>query len=144
MLDDRKIKFIELYLKKTDDVTMADIAKDVGVSRTTLWEWLNHDEEVKNEVDRLERQKRILLRHRVANEAGSAFDVIVDLAHNADLEKTKLDAAQYIVNRYDGNPTAKVEQVINKNNDGDLSTDLLEQSVNEVDNKTTKVDETQS
>ena len=135
MLDDRKMKAIELHMKGMQN---PEISKQIGVSRQTVWTWLTTDEEVKSELDRLKRENHLHIKNRIATEADMALDTVVYLALHGHSEKVRGENAQYILDRYDGKPTTKVEQNTKDDKKDNVSADLLEQTVKEVDNETSE------
>lgn len=130
MLDERKIKAIELSMQ---GIQNPDIAKAIGVSRQTVWNWLNNDEEVKNEVDRLGREISKTGERYTANKLIHNLNSLQEQADAPDTPQgIKANIRMYLIDRTLGKPTSKVEQSIDQDKEH-VSKDILENEFDEVD-----------
>lgn len=131
--DERKEKALELILANT--ATYTDIAKMVGCSRQTLYEW-EKMEEFKAELTkrRQEKNKRITDRgsDTLYNKYDEALDTIADNIKNGS-PRNRLLAAIWWAEKIGGKPTTRVEVEDSRNGKDNVSTDVLESEMDEID-----------
>lgn len=130
MIDERKMKAIELW---TEGKGNTEIAKIVGVSRTTIWTWSN-EEEVKAELNRFEREIKTHAQNRFNNRLDSMVNNAFSLALNSPSDKIRADMTQYCIDRVLGKTTTKVE-VQPTGEENKVSVDILEQEFEEFENE---------
>jgi len=132
--DDNKEKALELMLENKS--TYTDIAKIVGCSRQTLYEWQNK-EEFRAELTkrRQERNKRISDRgsDTLYSKYDEALETIADNIENGS-PRNRLLAAIWWAEKIGGKPTTRVEVDSSKENKDGVSTDVLEAEMLELDN----------
>lgn len=105
MLSDKQMKALEL-LTSGRGMTYKAIAEEVGIGRTTLWEWLN-DERCRTFQDELKRLN------------DERWNSLVDAARASALRLVQKDnqkMVEFILKNEGYNPTQKVE--------ADLHTDI--------------------
>lgn len=129
MLDEIKEKAIT-YLIKGEGVT--DVAKLIGKSRQTIYDWLDNDE-FKAELDR--RRQEIITKGNaiLLAELNSSVERIKKIAVKSTSEKVRLDANTYLIDRVLGRTTTKVETNATNNDTNKVDKDMLEDVFNEVD-----------
>jgi len=125
MLDERKEQAITFLLTGAGPT---DVSKKVGVSRTTIYEWLKNDE-FKSEFD---------VRHQEIVNKGNAYvlgnvqshlEVLHDLAISTTDKRTAAQCAMYLVDRALGKVPNKIENVAEDKDtldDGQLERELKE------------------
>lgn len=114
MLSENKVRAIHMLVENKH--TKVNIAKMLGISRQTLYSWLD-DDEFKAELDRVVHVIQIYGENQIKANIDRYLDNIHRLAHSAESEKTRLDANQYLVDRVLGKTTTKVEE-INQSSEG--------------------------
>lgn len=106
MLDDKRILAIQLLID--NKLSKTEIAERCGRSRQWLYDILD-EEEVKASLDEGLQKIRLFGESLIRSNLENSIANIVDLAHNAQSEKTRLDANIYLTNRILGTPTAKLD-----------------------------------
>ncbi|WP_337019748.1 phBC6A51 family helix-turn-helix protein [Oceanobacillus massiliensis] len=120
------------FLLATGMMDKTDIAKEVQVSRTTLWHWENNDERLRAEVDRLKQEFKTQGQNFLLGKVNAALQDIYSLSKNAESEKVRLEALKYISDHALGKATNKVELTteIAKNN---INDDILDVEYDVID-----------
>jgi transposase len=131
MLDERQIEVARLIAQGT---TILDIVKEVKVARSTIYEWKKL-EEFTAEVDRFGQEFVSAAQGRLKCAAKNAADEIIKLLEHGKYEKTRLSAAQDILDRNLGKATTRVEVDDNRDDKDNVSSDVLDQEINEFDNE---------
>ncbi len=106
MLSDNKVRAIHMLVENKQ--TKVNIAKMLGISRQTLYTWLD-DGEFKAELDRVIHIIQIYGESQIKANLDLYLTNIHSLAHSAESEKTRLDANQYLVDRVLGKTTTKID-----------------------------------
>lgn len=91
-----------------------DIAKEVGINRTTLWNWEKSPEMIA-EVDRLKREMKTQGQNFLLGKVNRTVNEIYNLAMNGDSEKVRLEALKYITDHALGKATNKHELMLDSN-----------------------------
>ena len=130
MLDERQLKCIALKAQGTE---VTKIALEVGISRTTYYEWMKLDE-FKAEAHRREQDFISATKQAVISYGPKAIKGLIDLAENAESEKVRLDAYSKLMDKIVSNAT-KIE--IDASNDGrdHVPVDILTDEIKEFDNE---------
>lgn len=102
-LTEEQSKMIELVIKGRN---ITDIAGIVHKSRTTIYNWLELDV-VKEELENRRTEMKKAAKDRIATEANSCIDEIVDMAHNCKDNRIRFQANRYLVDHYLGAPSSK-------------------------------------
>lgn len=120
MLDDKKLKMIELVLE--GKYTIVDIAKMIPCSRQSIYDWLAL-EEVKAEMDiRLQRVRKHSV-DRFTSQLEPVIDELYKMAMTAE-PRVKVQACKYICDRVLGTPSNNVS--IEDNRDSITSEDDIQ------------------
>lgn len=125
MLNNNQLKFIELYGKGCN---ISDIAKEVGVSRPTIYSYMGN-REVKAELDKRSKEVRDSATQSMSNNVNRYIRELEKIAFGSESDKTRADAIQYLMDRVLGRATNKIADVTeeeNKNNNIDLDADMKE------------------
>ena len=130
MLNETQIECIRLLVKGT---TKTDIAKELHINRTTVYDWLKL-EEFKAELDKCQQEYLDSAIYKLKRAAPVAADKLLELLSHSTFDKVKLDAAINVLDRTTGKATTKVE-VSNDKDSKSVSKDILESEFNEVDDK---------
>lgn len=130
MLDDRKLQCIEL---KAKGIEVTEIAKTVGISRTTYYEWAK-DEEFKAEAYRREQEFISSTKQAVISYGPKVVKALIELAEHADSEKVRLDALSKLLDKTMSNAT-KIEISDDRDGKDNVSVDVLDTELNEFDNE---------
>ena len=131
MLDERQVKAIESLAKGS---TITDAAIHSGVSRNTIYAW-KELEEFTAELGKRQQEFISTAQARLKCAAKDAADEVIKLLKNGRYEKTRLSAAQDILDRNLGKATTRVEVGDNRDNKDNVTTDVLDEELNEFDNE---------
>lgn len=102
-LTEEQSKMIDLLIKGRN---ITDISKLVNKSRTTIYNWMELPE-VKEELENRRTEMKKAAKDRIATEANSCIDEIVDMAHNCKDNRIRFQANRYLVDHYLGAPSSK-------------------------------------
>ena len=116
-LNDKQIKAIELLVQGE---SISDVAKIIGVSRTTVSTWKNKDELFKVELDKSIQALKSDVETQILNNINPLTDKLIKIALKSSSDKTSLDAIIYTLNRVLGTPTNKVQDVGNEGDNKDI------------------------
>ena len=98
MLDYRKQKMIELKLEQPT-LSNSELARLVGVSRQSIWEW-SKDAEVKAELDRRLQAINQSANMHLRTQANKLMEEMLNLALSKDTEaRVRNSALQYLIDR---------------------------------------------
>ncbi|MBU3171367.1 helix-turn-helix domain-containing protein [Clostridium estertheticum] len=131
MLDDNKLQCIQLIVKGE---SKTEIAKLIKVSRKTIYNWIE-DEEFKKELSEMREESKNRAKEIINNEAVKAAKIVVDLMQKAKSEKVRYGAASDILDRGLGKATSRMELADSREGEDDISVDVLEQEIKEIDNE---------
>ncbi|MBW9158886.1 phBC6A51 family helix-turn-helix protein [Clostridium tagluense] len=131
MLDERQIKAVEA---KAKGFTITDMAKEAGVSRNTIYEWIKM-EEFTAEVVRFQQEFVSQAQGRLKVAAQDAADEMIKLLKKGKYEKTRLSAAQDILDRNLGKATSRVEVDDGRKDKNNVGIDVLESEIKEFECK---------
>ncbi|MBY6948413.1 phBC6A51 family helix-turn-helix protein [Clostridium botulinum] len=129
IITDKHIQAINLILM--GNLTNANIAKTVGVSEKTIYNWLDNKDfkvELQKRTDELNSQQTEEGRRQILGLLPLAISNIAEIMADKDNPKF-FETNKYIVDRNLGNTTTKIEQSSTGNNDNTPVniTDMLEQ-----------------
>ncbi|MPQ32457.1 helix-turn-helix domain-containing protein [Clostridium estertheticum] len=131
MLDDNKLQCIQLIVKGE---SKTEIAKLIKVSRKTIYNWIE-DEEFKKELSEMREESKNRAKEIINNEAVKAAKIVVDLMQKAKSEKVRYGAASDILDRGLGKATSRMELSDSREGEDDVSVDVLDQEIKEIDNE---------
>lgn len=128
-LSDKQMKAIDLIIQGE---SLTDIAKIVGVSRTTVSTWKNQDELFKAELDKSIQALKSGVDTQIVNNINPLMDRLIKIALKSSSDKTSLDAIIYALNRVLGTPTNKTQEVaLNDNKKEIIDIDKMLESIRE-------------
>ena len=105
IIDAQKRECINLLI---EGKKITDIAKEIGVSRTSIYNWMDN-EEFKAELGKTLQRIKSEGEQRILSDLNTYIDNIKYLATKARSEKTRLDANTYLTDRVLGKTTSKLE-----------------------------------
>lgn len=132
MLTEKQIKVIDLLMQNVPKTT---IEREVDVSRTTIYKWLNTDEEFNAELRRREQTFKSFVSKQINSKIETAVDELWELRHDIKDSKVKFDIYTYFINRALGTPTNKTEISDTRDDQkdsGDVLADELEQWTQQI------------
>ena len=122
MLNNKQLQAISMLM---DNVQKSEIASKLGVSRTTLYKWIDN-EEFKLELDR---RRQEISKHALSDLKGDTkqiLEAVKELGYNAESEAVRLSALNSLLDRILGKATAKQEiELSNTDNNKDIDLDSL-------------------
>lgn len=122
MLTNKQLDCIELLM---DGLNKTAIADKIGISRKTIYKWMEN-EEFKLELDR---RKQKICNDALSDLKGSTKDLlkaVEKLAYTAENEGIRLQALNSLLDRTLGKATAKQEiELSNTDNNADVDLDSL-------------------
>lgn len=139
MITDKQNKMINML---AEGMSKADIAKELKMSRQTIYDWLDK-EEIKREMDR---RRQIMCNEALTSLKGDTrelLDAVKKLAYTADSEGIRLQALNSLLDRSLGKATSKTELEVSNNNKDidDINLDtLLDDSNNNEDSNVIDLD----
>lgn len=129
MLDEKKIRAID-YLVEAKH-TKVEIAQLVGVSRRSLYDWLDN-EEFRKEWDKRLQEIQTHGMSTLKATLGQNIANIILLATRAESEKVRLDANQYLIDRVLGKTTTKIDlEACAKESEKGIDDDLIDAELND-------------
>lgn len=103
MITEQQSQMIDLLISGEQKT---DIAKHLGVSRQTIYAWLQLKEVKKEKQKRLNDIKKEA-KNKIATKVDNCIDVIYDIALKSKDTRTKFQAAKYLCDQFIGSPTAE-------------------------------------
>lgn len=131
MLDDRQIRVCELI---ATGMPITEVSKTLSIARSTIYEWKKLDE-FNAEVSRFGQEFIYAAQGRLKCAAKDAADEVIKLLKHGKYEKTRLSAAQDILDRNLGKATTRVEVEDGRKDKDNVTTDVLDDEMNELDNE---------
>ena len=93
----------------------SSIATKLGVSRQTIYAWLQLKEVKKEKQKRLNDIKKEA-KNKIATKVDNCIDVIYEIALKSKDTRTKFQAAKYLCDQFIGSPTAEKTEKEEENN----------------------------
>ena len=122
MLNNKQLQAISMLM---DNMQKSEIASKLGVSRTTLYKWIDN-EEFKLELDR---RRQEISKHALSDLKGDTkqiLEAVKELGYKAESEAVRLSALNSLLDRILGKATAKQEiELSNTDNNADVDLDSL-------------------
>lgn len=112
MITEQQSKMID-YLIEGEPKT--DIANKLGVSRQTIYAWLQLKEVKKEKQKRLDDIKKEA-KNKIATKVDNCIDVIYEIALKSKDTRTKFQAAKYLCDQFIGSPTSEKTEKEEENN----------------------------
>ena len=103
MITEQQSKMID-YLIAGENKT--EIAKSLGVSRQTIYAWIQLKEVKEEKRKRLNDIKKEA-KEKIATKVDNCIDVIYEIALKSKDTRTKFQAAKYLCDQFIGSPTAE-------------------------------------
>lgn len=135
-LTDKQIQAIELI---TQGENLSDVAKLIGVSRTTVSTWKNKDEMFKAELDKSLQALKSGVETQILNNVNSLTNRLIKIALKSSSDKTALDAITYALNRLLGTPTNKTQDITSNGDNGNKDIKDIDSMLKEINNKENNV-----
>ena len=131
MLDERQFKAVEC---KSTGGNITDMSKAAKVSRNTIYKWIEL-EDFKAEVSRREQDFISSTVKAVTSYGPTLVEGLKDLAEHAVSEKVRLEARLALLNKIVSNAT-KVEITDGRDDKDNVSEDVLNDEIKEIDDDT--------
>jgi len=128
VLDNRQLTVCELM---ATGIPTTEVAAQSGVARSTIYEWKKL-EEFKAELDRLGQDFIFSMQASGRAYAPKAMAKLIYLCENGTTNKTQLDAASKIIDKYMSNAT-KIEVTDGRDDKDNVPVDVLDQELKEFD-----------
>ncbi|UOQ47751.1 phBC6A51 family helix-turn-helix protein [Gracilibacillus caseinilyticus] len=129
MMDDRKYLAIELLAD--GELTKKDIATKIGVSRQTLYDWLEN-KEFRAELDRRLHGRKVSVQKMIDGKLEFVIDKLYELASDNSNKRVQASVLTYLADRSLGRPTSKHEITADMNKET-VNEDVLEQELAELE-----------
>lgn len=94
---------------------VSDIARLLGVGRSTIYDWKN-DEGFKAELEKCRKDIRDSVNEKITDRLDIYVDQLHQIATTSKSEKNRLQAMQYLIDRVLGRATSKVADVTTEEN----------------------------
>ena len=107
MLNEKQIKAAKLY---AEGHKLTDIAKMTGISRQSLYNWLDN-KEFTTEVDKLLQEIRTSAEKSMTNNVENYIKELENIAFCGRSEKNRTDALTYLLDRVLGRSTNRVQEI---------------------------------
>lgn len=130
MLDERKLMLIDEIVK--GEATKTEIARIVGVSRQTVYDWLD-DPKVAEKVDERLQALKGFAEKKLETKIDMALDNLIVLANDNSNKRVQAQVNMYLIDRALGKPTSKVDIEAGMKNSPNTDIDLLESEFAEFD-----------
>ncbi|EQB3101477.1 helix-turn-helix domain-containing protein [Clostridium botulinum] len=123
-------KFVQMYCV---GMKMADIAKEFGVDRSTVYLWRDR-KEIKEKIEKYKQDVEDTGRNFIKGRYVEYLKNIDKLANQDDDKRTALSANQFLVEKMDGKSTTNISMNTEKNNDSldNMTDEELEQYYNKI------------
>lgn len=121
-LTDKQKRAAELYMQSTP---ITDIAKVVGVSRPTIYDWLKLPD-MKAFLDTLTTDAKNYAERKLNGKLDIYVSELEKIALASKSEKVKTDTLIYLINRILGTPTSKTQDVGKDEEKESLTNDQIE------------------
>ena len=130
MLDERQIKAVEA---KSKGFTITDVAKEAGVSRNTVYEWIKL-EAFKAELSKLEQDFLSSTKQAVISYGPKVVEELKKLATSGKSEKIRFDALSKLLDKTMSNAT-KIEIADGRDDKDNVDTDVLDDEIKGFDDE---------
>ncbi|WP_346890730.1 helix-turn-helix domain-containing protein [Clostridium sp. UBA3887] len=117
-----------------EGVPMTNIAKEIGVHRSTLYVWKDLDY-VRAELEERRRQLRKAAKDKLTANVTNYVANLIELANNSSDQRVKLQANKYLLDQAIGSPSVTKEET-NTPGNGDKSkdTNTLKKELDDIKN----------
>ena len=129
MITEQQSQMIDLLIQGEQKT---NIATRLGVSRQTIYAWLQLKEVKKEKQKRLNDIKKEA-KNKIATKVDNCIDVIYEIALKSKDTRTKFQAAKYLCDQFIGSPTAEKTDKEEENNK--ITVCLEDDDINNMMNK---------
>lgn len=105
---------------------ITDIARKIGVSRQTIYSWMNKDD-AKAELDQRRQDIKTQGNAYILKDVQTYIDEVKRIAKSSTDQRVKFSANKYLIDRTLGVPTATGEEDVNETSDNVNENELEEQ-----------------
>ncbi|SHH36408.1 IS630 transposase-related protein [Clostridium grantii] len=126
-LSELKMKMIEGILKND---TITQIAKDIKVTRNTVYAWLELDD-VKAELNKRKQQIISKAQNAIMNDMDKYIAEVKRLALESDSDKIKTDCLIYLIDKTLGKNTTKIQEISDENNNNNQTNEQIMNELND-------------
>nr|DAI90556.1 MAG TPA: helix-turn-helix domain protein [Caudoviricetes sp.] len=105
---------------------ITDIAKKIGVSRQTIYSWMNKDD-AKAELDQRRQDIKTQGNAYILKDVQTYIDEVKRIAKDSTDQRVKFSANKYLIDRTLGVPTATGDEDMDNNSDSVNENELEEQ-----------------
>ena len=130
MLNEQKMRAIDLVAE--GELNKSEVAHRVGISRPTLYKWLD-DEEFTAEVNSRLHKERVLAERKIDAKLDFAVGKLYEIAQDDSNRRVQADVLRYLVDRSLGKPTTKLDLETSINENKDVGDDVLDQEFQEFE-----------
>lgn len=127
MLDERKTKLVEMRVK---GLSKAEIAREIGVSRPTIYDWLK-DTEVIEQIKELKKDIKDALHNRLIYNAPKYIDEIEKVGFTSPDTRSKLSALTYLTDKATDKAAIRIENV--KEDEDNITDDVLSKAIASIE-----------
>ncbi|MBS4207458.1 phBC6A51 family helix-turn-helix protein [Bacillus sp. FJAT-50079] len=122
MLEERQLKAIEMLVEGGHTITA--IAKEVGVSRKTMYTWMSKDN-FKAKLQEMQELKNNILKEKVKGNAEANIKVLEELRDSSKNDMTRYHCANILL-QYAGWNSNQVQEITIKSDDSNDKNYLLD------------------
>jgi transcriptional regulator with XRE-family HTH domain len=127
-------QIVAAQLLASGSVEKQEIAKRIGISRSTLYNWINKDEGFNAEVDRLRHELKVFGEDLIAGRLVDAVKGYWDLIIQTENDRVAADGYKYFIDRNLGKPTTKLDVEAGMKQEQNIDNDILEAEFDDWDN----------
>lgn len=131
MLDERRLKAIEMLVSGNHTITA--IAKEVGVTRKTLYSWMDKDD-FKAKLHEMQELKDMTIREGVKGDAENNIKILKKLRDSAKNEMVKFQSAKQLLD-YAGWHSNQKHEITFKDDDSEAKNAMLDMLQQSKDNE---------
>ena len=121
----------DMITKLIEGENITDIAKDLMISRQTVYDWMKRDV-VKAELDKRRQEITRQATAMILRDVGKNIRNIQALANDPSDKRTALAANQYLINRIFGNPKDQIEIGSDQEQDNGLDNETILAKLNRM------------
>ncbi|CZR99303.1 hypothetical protein CDFC105_72909 [Clostridioides difficile] len=118
-------------------LTVTEVAKAIGVTRQTIYNWMNR-EHIRKEIDRRKQELTNQGNLLILKDLETYINNIKELASDKSDKRVMLAANQYLINRIYGTPTSTVIQAEDDSGGMCMDTTEIEAAIAKIRIRTSK------
>lgn len=131
-IDQKKQDAVNMLVQGT--MKRTDIANKLGISRTTLYDWMNNSDFIAA-LDKAQQQIKDLGERNIAAKLNTAIDEYWELRNTTTNEAVKNDIYRYFIDRSLGKPSSKIDLTAEAIQPHNIDADVLEKEFEESEEK---------